>query len=243
MIKLTLSAQKPQRYCLKGGSNLRFFFKSIRYSEDMDLDAVSIAKDALLEAVMAILNSLSFQKSLKSLGIEAIKVLDISKAKQTETIQRFKVHVISSSGEDLFTKVEFSRRGTKGQSRVEPVLDSVLRPYLLAPLLVPHYTLGAMIEQKAHALISRKVPQARDIFDLYLLSSQYNPEQASELKLALVSAAKAEQRIFEIDFREFRDNVIAYLSAQDQGVYNNSQVWDEVRLKVIDFLGELNRQG
>lgn len=26
------------RYCLKGGVNLRLFFRSIRYSEDMDID-------------------------------------------------------------------------------------------------------------------------------------------------------------------------------------------------------------
>jgi predicted nucleotidyltransferase component of viral defense system len=30
-------------YCLKGGCNLRFFWKSIRYSEDIDFDVHTIA--------------------------------------------------------------------------------------------------------------------------------------------------------------------------------------------------------
>jgi len=30
---------KPKNYCLKGGANLRFYFNSFRYSEDMDIDA------------------------------------------------------------------------------------------------------------------------------------------------------------------------------------------------------------
>ena len=31
----------PKLYVLKGGVNLRFYFKSPRYSEDMDLDVVA----------------------------------------------------------------------------------------------------------------------------------------------------------------------------------------------------------
>ena len=34
-------------YSLKGGCNLRFFFKSIRYSEDIDFDIQNINKETL----------------------------------------------------------------------------------------------------------------------------------------------------------------------------------------------------
>ena len=34
-------------YAIKGGCNLRFFFKSIRYSEDMDLDVRTVARGNL----------------------------------------------------------------------------------------------------------------------------------------------------------------------------------------------------
>lgn len=42
---------------LKGGCNLRFFFGSVRYSEDMDLDVVVIAKETLKNQVDRLLKS------------------------------------------------------------------------------------------------------------------------------------------------------------------------------------------
>ena len=62
-----------------------------------------------------------------------------SLAKQTQTTQRFKIHLITIAGEDLFTKVEFSHGGFKGDIAVQAVRDPTLRTYKLAPLLVPHY--------------------------------------------------------------------------------------------------------
>ncbi|MBE0433712.1 hypothetical protein IBX73_09655 [candidate division WOR-3 bacterium] len=38
---------KTEHYVLKGGANMRFFFRSCRYSEDMDLDAIDITVDRL----------------------------------------------------------------------------------------------------------------------------------------------------------------------------------------------------
>ena len=52
-----------EHYALKGGANLRFFFKSIRYSEDMDLDVQKIKLETLKEVVMKILKAPSFQES------------------------------------------------------------------------------------------------------------------------------------------------------------------------------------
>ena len=57
----------PERYALKGGVNLRLFFNSIRYSEDMDLDAVGIRVYSLKEHVMDILRSQAFQGILSLL--------------------------------------------------------------------------------------------------------------------------------------------------------------------------------
>ena len=54
---------KAEHYALKGGANLRFFFKSIRYSEDMDLDVQKIKLETLKEVVMKILKAPSFQES------------------------------------------------------------------------------------------------------------------------------------------------------------------------------------
>ncbi len=230
---------KVKYYALKGGVNLRFFFNSFRYSEDMDLDTYGIKKHTLLDAVMQILESLSFQDTLKPFGIERIVPPNIVKAKQTETTQRFKTHLITYAGEDLFTRVEFSRRGFKGEMAIEPVLDTILRPYKLPPLLIPHYSILSAVKQKVEALNTRAIPQARDIFDLYILSSQYSYGKEQPIETGHSELMKARERIFEIDFERFKDTVISYLSVEDQYAYNNSDMWDKIKLKVIHFLEEL----
>ena len=79
----------PSHYALKGGVNLRFFYNSFRYSEDMDLNERLIRVDVLQDKVMQILKSASFQNNLQPFGIDKIIPPDIAKAKQTKTTQRF----------------------------------------------------------------------------------------------------------------------------------------------------------
>jgi len=229
---------KAKFYALKGGSNLRFFYKSIRYSEDMDLDIQGVEVDVLKDAVMKILQNASFQGMFKAFGCERVVAPDISKAKQTQTTQRFKAHLITSAGEDLFTKIEFSRRGFKGKAVVQPVSDLILRSYKLPPLLVPHYDAQSTTMQKIDALVGRSAIQARDVFDLYILSSQCEP---LELKDAASNARleEAHENVFEVSFEQFRDTVVSYLSLDDQSVYNSSSSWDEIKLKAANFIEQL----
>ncbi len=184
---------KPEMYALKGGSNLRFFYNSFRYSEDMDIDVKGIEVEALKDMVMKILSNASFQEIFKTFGVAKVVVPNMIKAKQTQTTQRFKVHLVTFSGEDLFTKIEFSRRGFKGTAIVGSLSDSVLRPYKIVPLLVSHYDIESAVMQKIGALAGRSTTQARDIFDLYVLSSQCHCEEAegrrSNLKKEIASAA------------------------------------------------------
>lgn len=232
---------KTELYALKGGVNLRFFFNSCRYSEDMDLDIQGVRIEKLKDAVMGILEAKSFWDVLKAFGIEEVVPPDIKRAKQTETTQRFKIHLITFAGEDLFTKIEFSRRGFNGKAVVQPVSDFILRAYKLAPLLVPHYDIDSTLMQKINALATRSIIQARDVFDLYTLSSQYEPVKTKELDISRAKLTKAYENAFEIGFGQFRDTVISYLSPDDQKVYNSPSVWDEVRLKVGNLIEELQK--
>lgn len=233
---------KAECYALKGGANLRFFFNSFRYSEDMDLDVSNIRVDKLKDIVIEILNNKSFQDMLKPFGIETLVAPDMAKAKQTQTTQRFKVHLITTAREDLFTKVEFSRRGRgQGKVTVQSVSDNILRLYKLPPLLIPHYDIESSIIQKIKALSIRAVIQARDVFDLYVLSSQYKPLGTGELKIDKEILVKAREAILEISFEQFRDTVVSYLSLEDQSVYNNSSSWDEIKLKALDLIDEYAR--
>ena len=88
---------EADRYVLKGGVNLRLFFKSIRYSEDMDIDITGARVEKVRKTVMEILAVRGFSDSLKSFGIEKVVPPDITKAKQTETTQRFKIHLLTSA--------------------------------------------------------------------------------------------------------------------------------------------------
>jgi len=232
---------KADAYAVKGGVNLRFFFKSFRYSEDMDLDARGIEVAQLKDTVMKIITSPAFQDNLKSFGIANITLPDITKAKQTETTQRFKIHLVLPSGEDLFAKVEFSRRGFSGNAVVETVDNAILRSYKLTPVLVPHYDIHAAVAQKTRALADRAAIQARDIFDLYILSSQYPADAKKPDKIETGVFTKAYERVFEVEFGQFRDTVVSYLSAEDQAIYAKPQAWEEIRLKTAQFIEELRK--
>lgn len=45
--------------------------------------------------------------------------------------------------------------------------------------------------------------------------------------------------VFTVSFKQFRDTVIAYLSSEEQSIYNSSYLWDEIRLKVSEFIEEV----
>lgn len=226
-------------YALKGGVNLRLFFQSMRYSEDMDLDLTGVRVAKVQDAVMSVLAARGFADTLKSFGVDRVVGPDLAKAKQTETTQRFKIHLLTAGGEDLFTKIEFSRRSTKGAAVVEPVSVGMLRAYKLAPLLVPHYDAGSAIQQKIQALAQRSAVQARDIFDLFVLSSQYDVSAGKPLPVSGAVLKAAHDHLFLVEFPQFRDTVVAYLAAEDQRAYASSASWDEIKLHTAHLLEEL----
>lgn len=233
---------KSAHYAVKGGVNLRLFFKSFRYSEDIDIDVKGISVIDIQKVVLDILTARSFISNLKPFGVDSVVPPNMVKAKQTETTQRFKVHLIAAGGEDLFTKIEFSRRGFLGEILVQAVSDEVLRAYKLTPLLVPHYDVWSAITQKVLALAARSSIQARDIFDLYVLNSQYDPARSREVRLDGADIKKAHDNIFEVSFEQFRDTVLSYLSQDDQVAYASAAAWDEIKLKVAHFVSSLRGQ-
>lgn len=224
-------------FAVKGGANLRFFFGSIRYSEDIDLDVTGTGVSALKDMVMRILEAPSFQDALKPYGIERLGLPDITKAKQTETPQRFKVHLLTAAGEDLFSKVEFSRRGFHGRAERGFVSEAILRGYQMPPLIAPHYDLDSAVAHKIEALATRSEIQARDIFDLHLLSARHagGEGMGSDAKDLL---GKASERVFEVDFAVFQDTVLAYLAPEDCAAYDSAGAWNEIKVKVARFLEE-----
>ena len=226
----------PKAYALKGGVNLRLFFGSVRCSEDLDLDVAGWPVNRLRETVMAILKSPSLADTLGSYGVRDIRPPHPARAKQTETTQRFKVHLFTAAGEELFTKVEFSRRGLGRGTAVELVPEAFLRRYGLSTLWVPHYDLASALRQKVEALASRTAVQARDIFDLHLLLSQPGARETAPTLPGRSLLRQARERVFEVGFDVFRDTVLSYLALDDRKAFDRPEAWDGLRLQVAEFL-------
>ena len=224
-------------YALKGGCNLRFFMKSIRYSEDMDIDIQTIPptipKDKLRNTVAGILKSKPFAQILQ---IHSIMIGRWSEPKQTATTQRWKVGLsIYGSNIELPTKIEFSRRGMKGHTVFEAVDPALVRYYRLSPIMVNHYDSCSAYEQKVEALVSRITTQARDIFDLNLLLNAGLDRTISSSKLRS-RLREAESNVMSVTFDIFKSQVLSYLPLDYQKQYNSASVWDDMVLKVVDAL-------
>jgi Nucleotidyl transferase AbiEii toxin, Type IV TA system len=151
-------------WVVNGGVNLRAWFGSLRYSEDLDIDAVGGTPHALAEKVDKLLAARPFLDLLAAQGLTLVRS---SKPKQTATTQRWKIEFQAEGTElPLHTRVEFSRRGGSEEHALEPVRPEVVRPYGLVAPTVRHYTARAAARQKIGALASRAEPQARDVWDL-----------------------------------------------------------------------------
>jgi len=216
---------------LKGGCNLRFYFGSVRYSEDIDFDVAVMAKGTLANKVDRLLASPLVTAPLKAKGIE---VIEVSAPKQTDTTQRWKVGLrVVGSELPLRTKIEFSRRDAISGALFESVGLEITRAYGLTPTLASHYGTAAAIAQKIHALAGRAEPQARDVFDLSLLLSR--PE-ARALKLSAAQKKwlpEAIERAMSISFDAYRSKVVAYLDPQQLDLYGDRAAWDAMQDAVV----------
>lgn len=234
LLLLDVLGRKADRknYAVKGGCNLRFFMKSIRYSEDMDVDVGSgLPRDKLEDLVNRILASKSFTSLL---DLRRIHIEECSAPKQTDTTQRWKFGLaLGRSSVLLRTKIEFSRRGMDDEISFDPVDPLLIRTYELTPLLASHYTPRSALDQKIRALATRREIQARDVFDIdLLLNSGIVSGQASEEE-----CKRARGNALSVTFDMFKAQVISFLNPERQDQYDSSDVWDSLVLRVVEALG------
>lgn len=225
-------------FSLKGGCNLRFFHRSVRYSEDMDLDIRTMSEATLHGNVVRVLGSQAFAQALRTQRIELVRS---AAPKQTATTQRWKLMLRSlDSGAETPTKIEFSRRGSAGEVAVDAVDAAVIRAYRLYPVIVQHYTAAAAFAQKVTALALREQVQARDLFDLKLLldaggADRPLPAVAARHLPAAIDNAMA------IDRDAFVGQVVAYLEPEFQTQYRSTRSWDTLQEAVVSALIGLQR--
>ena len=223
-------------FALKGGGNLRFFLKSIRYSEDMDLDIHTMAVGTLRNNVNRSLEAQPFVLALQAQGIEIAR---ITQPKQTETTQRWKLTLrITEYGAEVPTKIEFSRRGLDGETAVETVDAEIIRTYRLYPVIVQHYSVHAALAQKVAALALREQVQSRDVFDLKLLLDAGGAERPLP-RTATACLDAAINNAMAIDYDAFAGQVLAFLEPEYQLHYGNRRAWNALQEQVVAGLEAL----
>ncbi len=227
----------PAFYVLKGGCNLRFFCKSIRYSEDIDLDVRTAAVITLKKHVEGLLASPSFVATLRA---QHIVVGGMTAAKQTQTTQRWKLQILMGTpARTIPTKIEFSRRQFNPDLVLEAVDPELTSRYGLYSVLTQHYTPAVAFLHKVEALALRNQTQARDLFDLkLLLDLSARPPQSEQLKAILPAAV---EHAVGIGYDDFAGQVLAYLEPEYQRHYRSRNTWEALQEEVVDALEALGK--
>lgn len=219
-----------RRYILKGGANLRYFFGSLRYSEDLDLDLTDEPPWRLREKVDAILGAGPLPLLLRKAGLA---IAEANPHKQTETTQRWKLTLEHRAGGAVHTKVEFSNRNGDGRHRLDAIPGRIVSPYALRAPAVQHYIDDAPVEQKVAALAGRPETQARDVFDLDLLL-RLRPRSVESVDPDLLSRAAA--IALELPYEAFRDQVLPFLEEDARELYEGKEAWQAMQLFVAEAL-------
>ena len=222
-------------YAVKGGICLRFFHRSPRLSQDMDLDiANQVRVETLGKAIDTILESRAFSASLTSQGINRIRW---TKPKQTETTQRWKISLSVSENSPLHTKIEFSRRYEKVSYSTGVPSSEILDCYKMIPFAVQFYDALSMTLQKISALASPSRHAARDLFDLHhlLRGVLVKPEQFHN-KIHQMNLERAAEKISQFSFQDFKGQVLPYLSGNLIDAYGNPKAFEQLKAEVEEVL-------
>lgn len=237
MLRVLETKLDRARYAVKGGINLRAWLGSARYSEDMDLDALGLEPHALEDRVDKVLASRDLALLLR---MQTLDIRRITKPKQTETTQRWKLELsTTASAVPLRTKIEFSHRGSADGYVLEPVRFEIVRPYGIPAPTANHYAGASAARQKISALAHRATTQARDIWDLdhlFRVAGADPHPLAPALRDALPVAI---ERVYRMPFEDFKAQVVPFLDPEHQALFGTPEAWDRMRELVLVRLSEL----
>ncbi|MBI4064230.1 MAG: nucleotidyl transferase AbiEii/AbiGii toxin family protein [Elusimicrobia bacterium] len=224
-------------YGVKGGICLRFFHRSSRLSEDMDLDILSqVRKETLANAVDLVLSS---KPLLASLALQDIVRIEFRRPKQTETTQRWKVELHLSNKSTLQTKVEFSRRSQKIACAAGIPSAELLNQYKMTPFAAQFYDADSMAAQKIKAMASENRNAARDLFDLHHLFFFLSVKPADAARrVSSKEVEQAAEKTARFTYRDFKEQVLNCLTDDLKTLYKNAQAFEKLRDDVEQALVE-----
>jgi hypothetical protein len=227
---------------------MRLFFNSIRYSEDIDLDAEIHDRDALRTTVAATLKNSAFLDRLKDLGIREVQLPNEIK-KDSETTLRFNPHLVLAGGVSHRTAIDvrFRNTGPRDQISIEEANPDTVGRYLTKgelPLEVRHYPRVPAVRQKIAALAGRTEVQSRDVFDLFILTAGH----MDSLDFALLRTEltdeildEAKNRAWSMPYVEYEGKVLEFLEPKDRAEWAMQDRWAEQQIEVAELIDRIRR--
>ncbi|MEX2582138.1 MAG: nucleotidyl transferase AbiEii/AbiGii toxin family protein [Gemmatimonadota bacterium] len=231
---------------VKGGVNLRLFFQSVRYSEDIDLDGIPDASSAIRGCIKGIFRDRALLLRLRRMGIRGLDPGE-GPNKDTETTFRYKFGVLVG-GVRHPTKVEVSYRDPyPGDRAVLEATDArLVSRYGMEPIPARRYVREAAIRQKIDALGGRNQVQARDVFDLHALGAGAADVDLLSFLAGGLGRSRLEEsykRALEITYGEYEGQVLEFLEADARARYGSESAWDEIRLEAADLIERVMKHG
>lgn len=180
--------QQPEtdKIYFKGGTALRFIFKSPRFSEGLDFTA-SLKDAKTIEEILI--------KTLSEIEREGVKT-SLGEAKTT-TGGYLAIVSFRNNGDTIKIQVEFSLRPGKKKSETTIIAGEFIPPYNIV-----HLAKNELVDEKIAALLNRKKP--RDFYDLYFIlrDDLLSAEEKKILPKAL-EALKSTSINFSQELKEF----------------------------------------
>jgi predicted nucleotidyltransferase component of viral defense system len=135
-------------YVLKGGTALMFGYDLDRFSEDLDFDSVK---------------KLNLETKIKENLPSGFKIVEITKPKDTNTVQRYKVTYITPNGKRRL-KIETSYRKKDISKEDYSLIDSM-----------QIYNIDFLLDNKLKAAHDGDTPRttARDLYDIQFIVNNF----------------------------------------------------------------------
>lgn len=227
-------------WALKGGGNLRFFYASERFSEDIDIDTFDVEPWTFQDRVDQTLASGLLSRTL---GILGSRIDYVNPKERSDTKSKWVLGLRRpSETQPIHTQIEVSHREYLYRDfvKVEPVAQAAVTPYAAA-LRRPtfgHYLPRAAVAQKIDALWARSVRQPRDVFDLDFLF-RVAPDALSRGDVTEARLRAAVTRVFEIGHDEYRAMVLSFIGPDALPLYEPVEVWEGMQMTVAERLERL----
>lgn len=215
---------------LKGGAAMRVLTESARYTQDLDFDHDSRRSLASLQKTVRS----AIARALQGSGVTQVS---IAEPKQTDTVARWKISGITSTGEELRLTVEVSRRGSPDFSRVVKV-PIQLGDRTLPRVYVSVYDEQALVDNKLIALLDERRTAPRDIYDLEMLLARGTcpgNEAVERTGGPTDLVGRVAEKLDLMGWPLFRDQVLPALPREIQA-HINEEEYLAMKLRLLGFL-------